>query len=134
MNKLGWKKALYLAIFLILVLPIFVSLSFADNEANNNGCLIEVDAVVYDTNPCNFYDHDGDVLRFGKHFEDGGYWVYILSEGDGLADMVYWNGEAGASHAHNSLGLMKREGSCWMNERAKLCVYLKPFAHDYNVD
>ena len=121
MNKIDWKTRVFLSALVICSAVILSNPIFADAKASSSRCLIKVDGIIYDTDPCNFYDEDRNILKIGKDIGDGGYWAYILKENGGLVGSVSWSGEAGARHAHNSLGIMKRDGDCWVNERARIC-------------
>lgn len=34
-----------------------------------------------------------------------------------------WNEEPGSTHAHSSLGELRRDGACWINDRARVCAW-----------
>lgn len=43
---------------------------------------------------------------------------------DGKTDASgYWNEEPGATHAHSSLGNLRRNDACWVNDRAIVCAW-----------
>ena len=35
----------------------------------------------------------------------------------------YWNGAEHASHAHDALGILSRDGGCWSNKTARVCAW-----------
>ena len=53
---------------------------------------------------------------------DGALFAQVLITGEGTGD-GYWNGTAGAGHAHDPLGSLRRTGGCWIGETAILCVW-----------
>lgn len=55
----------------------------------------------------------------------GGVFAYVTMTGKGVAD-ASWNGNEGASHAHDELGMLtrsKEDGACWVNDRARICAW-----------
>ena len=76
----------------------------------------------------------------GKKFIDGQCWVRLETGGsfqimslnesyiaqllrlDGEA-IGYWNETAGSTHAHATLGVMKRSGACWKSGKAEICAW-----------
>ena len=49
------------------------------------------------------------------------YFAYVNIEDDGAHG--YWNEAPNATHAHTSLGILKREGPCCKNDTARVCAY-----------
>jgi len=88
-------------------------------------CLIEVGGKRYLDEPCNIdLGPDGS---FSVGTGDGGrasrYFAYVSLDGDGTATGS-WNGIHAASHAHDSLGTLTRQGgACWANARARICAW-----------
>ncbi len=35
----------------------------------------------------------------------------------------YWNEEPYANHAHTTLGTVRQEGACWVNDQTSICAY-----------
>lgn len=48
------------------------------------------------------------------------YFAYVEIDTSAGVARGYWNGTAGASHAHEDLGSLVREGPYWVNDRAKV--------------
>jgi hypothetical protein len=87
-------------------------------------CLLRVDGQTYLDSICNvdvtvtdgsFSIGTGESTR-AKHFA-----VVNVGPIKGRA-IGYWNGVAGEDHAHESLGVLIRQGACWSNARAKICA------------
>lgn len=87
-------------------------------------CLLQVDGTTYLNGDCNFsaFGEDGS---FSMGTDDPGnrYFAYVIMY-EGVAN-ASWNGVEAASHAHNSLGEMKRNGACRYNDRAIICAWAK---------
>jgi hypothetical protein len=94
-------------------------------------CLLQVDGKAYISGACTF----DMVLRDSEHISNPGdftihgpgkmaYHAYVdmnphnpnLGEGG-------WNEEAGAGHMQSLLGTLKRQGACWINKRARICLW-----------
>ena len=116
-NRIYFSKRSYLASLVMALGTLYVGEVKADPE---NKCLIKIDGVVYDSNPCLMNLESGGIVQFGKDVNASGYWAYLIKRDDGSYD-GYWNGEVGAMHAHYSLGRMTKTGDCWVNDRAVLC-------------
>jgi len=89
----------------------------AANAADADRCEIVVGGVSYMDEPCEYSEADGvatiGVVDAGRA---GGHFAYVI---DGQA---YWNGAESASKAHYPLGSVERDGACWVNAKARLCV------------
>jgi hypothetical protein len=90
-------------------------------------CLIEVDGEPYLLGECNVdWDPDGGATIGGGSSKVRSPYFALLSIPPGSAGgpaLASWNATPGTTHAHTDLGEMKRQGACWMNERAKLCAW-----------
>jgi hypothetical protein len=54
------------------------------------------------------------------------YFAQILPDRGRLAN-GYWSGRLpGSTHAHDSLGAIRRQGDCWRNTFAKVCGWAYP--------
>lgn len=86
-------------------------------------CLFEHKGKAYIDGTCERILEDGGVLRLvqrgaGKKL---GYFVTILPDDDDTAD-GYWNGSPGSTHAHDSLGKLRKSGDCWENRATRVCA------------
>src|SRR4051812_33347706 len=91
-------------------------------------CRLEVDGRVYISTRCNTVIYSDGSLCVGcvegpsdpgrtKHFA-----TVNLSPGTKSA-IGSWNGRDADTHAHESLGNLRRHGACWVNRRAKICAW-----------
>lgn len=83
-------------------------------------CRLKIGGRLYISGTCYFStDKDGSFNLMGMR---GDYFAYVSLNGDGSAQ-GYWNGGAGFTHAHSSLGRLHRKGACWSNAKAEVCVW-----------
>ena len=95
-----------------------------DAAAKIGQCTLRVDGHTYLDGPCNIDLGTGGSFSIGTGNARTGsrYFAYVNRDPDsGIAD-GYWNGAPGSTHAHDPLGTLRREGACWMNERARVCA------------
>lgn len=91
-----------------------------------NQCLIQIQGVIYEANPCILNSESDKSIRFGylDNDKNAGHWAYIIKHEDGTFE-AFWNDEYGARRAHSRLGVVKHElgshGECWVNEDVRLC-------------
>ena len=91
--------------------------------ARTGHCLLQVNGKTHLDGSCQITNqHDRGSFSVGA----GGprrskYFAYVVMENDGAHG--YWNETPDSSHAHADLGMLKRHGACWVNERAKICAY-----------
>lgn len=85
-------------------------------------CYLEVGGRAFIDGPCGFEPLYGDDGSFRVMAQDGLYFAYLSVDtlGHGIG---HWNEEPGASHAHSPLGILKRDGACWIGKGAKLCAW-----------
>lgn len=84
-------------------------------------CLLQINGRKYLEGACQI-ERDSDTLRAlppGGRLP--GYFGYLIFDGAARAE-GYWNGEPGANHAHNRLGVLRRDGDCWANAGARICA------------
>ncbi len=107
--------------FMFVLAALFLGVSAHASPAK---CLIQIDGTTYMNNDCNF-SAIGDDGSFSIGTDDSlnRYFAYVLIY-EGVAN-ASWNGVEAASHAHNSLGEMKRNGACLYNDRAIICAWAK---------
>jgi hypothetical protein len=80
-------------------------------------CSMTVDGAVFIDGPCEFRPlGDG-----GFQISNGFSFAYVYVEGGHATG--FWNGEEHASHAHEKLGTLTRDGACWRNKTARVCAY-----------
>src|SRR5690348_6769326 len=81
-------------------------------------CLIEVGGRKYLDGTCPIDEADGTLtvgVAAGR-FKPTKFYAYVSINEDGKTARGSWNGIGAASHAHDDLGELKREGSaCWVN-------------------
>lgn len=99
-----------------IVFPVATALLFV-TPAYAATCLLEVDGKAYIDGPCEFSSWEGGDFQILA----GDYFAYVYPS-DAPA-YGYWNGTPGATHAHDPLGELRRDGACWVNETAKVCAY-----------
>jgi hypothetical protein len=90
--------------------------------AKTGRCLLEVNRKAYLDGPCEVKIEKGGTFTIGvsdKH--PSKYFAYVLMDDDGAHG--YWNEEPGATHAHSELGILKRDGACWVNDTARVCAW-----------
>ena len=93
------------------------------NVTKPGRCLLEVDGVKYISGRCNitFIEKGTGSFEIEEIRKGGFYFAQVLIDSDGARG--YWNGERAATHAHNSLGVLERDGACWTNDRARICAW-----------
>lgn len=86
-------------------------------------CLIEVDGEAYLFGQCNADRERDGSLSVGTGDTNRSRFFAIVNASEGGSADGYWNEQPRASHAQTPLGVMKRSGGCWINERAKVCAW-----------
>jgi hypothetical protein len=99
-----------------IVIPAATALLFA-TPASAATCLLEVNGKAYIDGPCEFSSWEGGDFQILA----GDYFAYVYPSHDPANG--YWNGTPEATHAHDALGELRRDGACWVNETAKVCAY-----------
>ena len=84
-------------------------------------CLLVVDGRTYLNGPCPVELLPGGSFMVGAG-RGASHFAQVTVEGAGSAS-GYWNEEPGATHAHSSLGSLRRNDACWTNERAIICAW-----------
>jgi hypothetical protein len=88
-------------------------------------CRLVVDGKTYVDGPCNYHPHvyeHGNDGSFDITSLSNGMFAYVFRNADGSAD-GWWPGPNGATHAHTSLGTLRRDGACWENSHASVCAW-----------
>ena len=89
--------------------------------AETADCTLEVKGKTYISGPCDYRRLKNTGADFQVTGADGRYFVYVYVEAQDRAT-AHWNGEQGESRAHDPLGALRREGECWVNDTARICV------------
>lgn len=89
-------------------------------RADSATCVLEVAGKSYIDGSC-----DHQLLTDGKgSFQfggaDGRYFAYVYVDGDRAT--AHWNGASAERRAHDPLGELRRDGDCWVNDGARICV------------
>ena len=97
--------------------------AFANSPYSRGECLLSYGSEVRLNGPSEYtLDKDGSLYASDIPASKGNIFAYVNLNGDGTAD-ASWNGGGGASHAHDPLGTMTREGGCWGNNLNVVCVW-----------
>ncbi len=111
-----------------LVVAFVASPSFAANTSvspywkqTKATCTISVSSKTYLASKCIYRVYsDGSISIDGRKKLD--YFVQ-LDAPEGKFRRAFWNGpDIRATHAHSYLGDVKKQGNCWVNEQAQICV------------
>lgn len=89
--------------------------------ASGAECRLEVAERSYIDGPCEHQSLSDGKGSFRITGADGRHFAYVYLEGQDRAT-AHWNGELGESRAHHPLGALRREGECWINDTARICV------------
>lgn len=96
------------------LLLVLLASSAAAEEATR--CRIEVAGTSYLDAPCEFEASNGTITIGVGAESSARHFAYIV---DGIA---YWNGATASAKADTLLGSVVKDGACWLNAAAKLCV------------
>ncbi len=107
----------------IFALGSVLLLMIAPASARTARCLLQVDGKVYIKGPCDFTATKDRFQISNNRRGKALYFAMVDTEPDGAEG--FWNGTRGATHAHDHLGPMQREGACWVSKRAFVCAWDK---------
>lgn len=111
---------------ILLGVPLgFAPLSIESSLAAGSQCLIVVNGTTYLDGGCGVYlSPDGLTLGVGVGMgqSHSRFFAFIQMDPGGEA-RGYWNGPSADSHAGDLLGTLRRDGSCWIGEKAKICAW-----------
>lgn len=81
-------------------------------------CELTIAGHTYIDGPCDFRStgEDGSFVITS----DNGFFAAANKRGDQMVG--YWNGVYKDSHAHDDLGMLDRDGACWVNQTARVCA------------
>lgn len=87
-------------------------------------CLLEVDGVVQVSGRCRVFPMGKD--EYTLNTWDGGkpaqsHFAMVVRNADGTGTAT-WNADADDDRALDPLGTVTRDGTCWVNRRARICV------------
>ena len=89
-------------------------------HAKDARCELTISGKTWIDGPCEFTaigDGDGSFIVTGTN----GYFAYANRDGDQMRGS--WNGEFKENRAHDPLGMLDRDGACWVNETVRLCAW-----------
>lgn len=107
------------------ILAVIAALTLSNSPAHalTAKCVLRVDGKTYLNGTCPItLDKGGDFTVGSDGTTMAKYWATVsVDKEKGTAD-GWWNGEEGATHAHDPLGTLTRRGACWANKRAEVCA------------
>ena len=107
----------------ILLSGLFLFIPVSMGIAAPAHCLLKVKGHTYINRICNkSVFTSGGGFSLGTDELRSKYFVYVNQNIDGTA-YGHWNADPESTHAHTSLGLLRRAGSCWQNKTAKICSW-----------
>ena len=126
---------------ILCLLPLALGASSGRAHANDlssvsrkGRCLLQVDGKTYISGICRYDMTVQDSTE--THISTPGSFV-VRGRGDNYAAFVDidlrrpttaeggWNEEENAGHMQTPLGILKRRGACWVNKRARICLWRK---------
>ena len=109
-------------LLLLLVYALVISFGPSLVHAETGRCVIQVKQKPYLSGTCEIKvnDNHGSFSVGAGEKHRSRYFAYVNMEEDGAHG--YWNETPDSSHAHTSLGILKRDGACWKNEMARVCA------------
>ncbi|WP_299743219.1 hypothetical protein [Devosia sp.] len=107
-----------------MIVVALLATTCATSARNITRCLIEVDGTTWADGPCEFNPLDEGYASFQvvEKAEPQTFAYIYVNQYDEPTHGV-WNGGEGATHAHDRLGELRKDGACWVNERAKVCAW-----------
>ena len=98
-------------------------LAASEAAAKSGRCVLEVKGRKFLNGPCEIMisDPQGSFTIGVSETRPSKYFAYVSIE-DGVAQ-GYWNETPDSTHAHTSLGILKRDGACWKSKTARICAY-----------
>jgi hypothetical protein len=107
----------------IAIVSIASLLLTALGQAADGPCYLEVDGQIYLDKICNIDSKPDSEVSIGTGDNSREqYFAYVqFGETPDRAE-GYWNGPSAENRAHAGLGTLTRQGNCWINARAKVCI------------
>jgi len=84
-------------------------------------CLLEVGGEILADGTCQYDEDRHGSFRFSDD-DDPRMFVSVLMSQDATA-LGYWTGPQGGTHAHDVLGILRRDGACWRKDVARVCAW-----------
>jgi len=128
-HSLGSRASTAVGLRLVAVLCVGLALHPGVAHAKVGGCTLQVDGRTYLDGPCNIDLESGGSFSIGTGNDRtrSRYFAYVAVEKDAGTAEGSWNGaDPRSTHAHSPLGALRREGACWVNERARVCARAAP--------
>lgn len=102
----------------VLIAACALAASFSAAHAKPADCELTVEGKTWIRGACDFdAEHDGSfVIR-----SSNGHFAYANRDGDRMRGS--WNGPDQESRAHYELGMLSRDGACWVNAGARICAW-----------
>lgn len=98
------------------------SASGREDGLKQGRCTLQVSGKDYIAGDC-LYRLESDGSFFIRELRGPDYFAQVTM--NGASAEAYWNGQKGASHAHAALGQVSRSGACWVNQKARICLWAK---------
>lgn len=107
-----------------IIIATLLSATCAAMARDITRCIIEVDGTIWANGPCDFepLSSDDGMFVVTEKAKPSAF-AYITPPRDGYPADGSWNGPGLDSHAHEYLGQLRRDGACWVNERARVCAW-----------
>lgn len=81
-------------------------------------CLIQVSGRTYRDGLCRIRLYPG-----GGFQKEGAIFAAVDIDPSSGTATAYWTGPGPASHAHEPLGAVVRQGGCWVSDSARVCAW-----------
>ncbi|MBV5308906.1 hypothetical protein [Chromatium okenii] len=119
---MSYSSFLLKAVFIIFFLNGSFLATAQASQSFRGKCLLEVEGKKYINGSCDISMHDDGSFQVSKNNPPLTYFAQVSVTGKNVAE-GNWNGEEGATHAHDPLGNLVRKGACWQNKRVKVCAW-----------
>ena len=116
------KPAVMIAALLIAGAPSAPTAAQRGDGFRTGRCSLMVDGRSYMSGTCSYRWLGGGGFQMSKRVRGGSYFVYLNPDGHGGAEAT-WNGSPDGTRAHDPLGQLRRQGACWVNDHARVCLW-----------
>jgi hypothetical protein len=95
----------------------------APAQAFMGKCVLNVGGKNYLDGPCEIemIDKEGSFTIGASDKSPSPYFAYVVVTRPGVAEGS-WNRDPKSTHAHATLGTLKKRGACWVNGNARVCA------------
>ena len=93
-------------------------------QATQVDCVLEVGGRAHISGECTFERLSGDDGNFRINALDDAYFAYVYVKSETTAE-AFWNEDPEYRNAQSPLGVLQREGACWVSETARICAVEK---------